>query len=72
MKDMFQDPFGKTSETRVLRFVVTVIFMVTWAALSIQRGYMVPISGSIVAIFGIISGQKGIQSFAEHKGNKNE
>ena len=67
MKDMFQDPSGKVSETRVLRFVVTVIFMVTWAVLSIERGYMVPISGSIVAIFGAISAQKGIQSFAEHK-----
>ena len=72
MKDLLKDPSGKLSTTRVLQFVITVIFMLTWSALSIERGYMVPVSGSMIAILGIFAGQKGIQSFAERKGGKNE
>ncbi len=65
MRDTFQTPSGKMSSTRIEHFLVVVIFMVTWAVISVQRGYMIPVSGGIIAIFGIISGQRGVQYFAE-------
>ncbi len=71
MKDLLKDPSGKFSTTRTLQFAVTIIFMITWAVISVQRGYLVPVSGSMIAIFGILGGQKSLQSFAEHIGGKN-
>ena len=64
---MFRDPDGKVSSTRVSYFVLLVIFMGTWAAVSIKHGELQSIQPEWIGIFLVFAGQKTGQSFAEHK-----
>lgn len=64
---MFNDPNGKTSVTRVVFALVTLIFMGTWATISIKNGEMVPVDPGVLGVIFTLATGKSISSFAEHK-----
>lgn len=59
------DPAGKTSSARIVYVVGPIIFMVTWAVISIMAGAMVTIDPVWLGFFGMAAAQKTTQSFAE-------
>ncbi len=64
---MFNDPSGKLSFTRVTYGILIFVFMGTWAAVSIKHGELQSIQQEWIGIFLVFAGQKTGQSFAERK-----
>ena len=64
---MFDDPEGKTSSSRIIYFMMALIFMCTWAIISVRSGAMVMIDPVWIGILGIPAAQRATQSFAERK-----
>ncbi|HID69602.1 MAG TPA: hypothetical protein EYP35_03880 [Desulfobacterales bacterium] len=63
--EMFNDPTGKTSISRLLYAFCVVVFMLTWAWNS--RDGMTPVDPAWIGVLAVIAGQKTGQSFAERK-----
>jgi len=66
---MFNDPTGKTSSSRLLYVFCVVVFMLVWAWNS--RDGLVKIDPEWIGIFAVMAGQKSSQAFAE-RGTKPE
>ena len=64
---IFNDPKGKTSTSRVVYAFVVVLFMTTWSVISIDAKAMVMIDPEWIGILAVLAGQKATQSFAENK-----
>jgi len=64
---MFKDPSGKTSETRITKQVVTFTFMAVWAWLSVQKGEMIKVDPGVVAVILSLATGSAIKSFAENR-----
>ncbi len=68
--EMFNDPKGKTSISRLLYAFCVVVFMLMWAWNS--RDGLTTIDPAWIGILGVIASQKMGQSFAEHKNQRGQ
>ena len=69
---MFTDATGGMSYTRIVGFIVMVIFFSVWAYLSLSTGTMIVPPKEMVYILVAFAAAKPVQRFAETKDNENQ
>ena len=56
--------------TKVTANLILVVMAVTWAFLSVQNGYFMPLSANFMQIAAALAGGSGVIAAAEKWGNK--